>query len=50
MSTTDSIAALESRRNRLQANFKNIDSKGVIRKINREIRNKRKAEAKNAHR
>lgn len=42
MSSTDSLAALEDRRNRLVQNRKNIDSKGVLRKIEREIRNKKK--------
>lgn len=34
----DSIAALESRKQRLERNGKNSEGQGVLRRINREIR------------
>lgn len=41
----DSIAALESRKHRLERNGKNSEGQGVLRKINRQIRNLKKKEA-----
>lgn len=41
----DSIAALESRKHRLEQNGKNSEDQGVLRKINRQIRNLKKKEA-----
>lgn len=45
---TDSIAALESRKQRLERNGKNSEGRGVLRKINRQIRNLKKKEANEA--
>lgn len=43
----DSIAALEARKQRLERNGKNSEGQGVLRKINRQIRNLKKENKQN---
>lgn len=47
MSKETQLAALESRKQRLERNGKNSEGQGVLRKINRQIRNLKKENKQN---